>query len=309
MRWLKRLMTIGRERHVQDQPRPIERFDWERLILRADIPKHLKALALAMAVHGNKDGSRVRPGRRLLADIFDDSERTVEIGIKALLDQGLLIQTKRGGGRAGEGKANVYQLSDPGPDRLPMRLDPDGNRLTQKAVKPRPGRRIDPKRTSGEGETETAPGADIDPKPASVENDFHPKPTTDSPEVHYALTRSALRPTTSDHTKTNTPLVVPVGDQLTSRAPDGPSNPNGISGVELTRSPPSPEEFKAIYRAARVVVDGISKADRDAALSVGAERAAALGLQGARWQTVHAAQYIDELNHMAWNTDYREEAS
>ncbi len=54
---------------MSDEPQPVGRFDWERLVDRAELPAHLKATAYVLAHHADNDGSNVRCGRERLADI------------------------------------------------------------------------------------------------------------------------------------------------------------------------------------------------------------------------------------------------
>lgn len=106
---------------------PIGRYEWERLVRRARLPKPLKLLALVLATYADPDGSRVRPGLPVLASVTGDSERNVGRLLRVLVDElGLLTQTARGGGRGGKGRASVYRLTIPVDllDRLEM-LSPE----------------------------------------------------------------------------------------------------------------------------------------------------------------------------------------
>lgn len=106
---------------------PIGRYEWERLVRRARLPKPVKLLALVLATHADPDGSRVRPGLPVLASVTGDSERNVRRLLALLVDElGLLRQVARGGGRGGKGRASVYRLTIPVDllDRLEM-LSPE----------------------------------------------------------------------------------------------------------------------------------------------------------------------------------------
>jgi len=106
---------------------PIGRYEWERLVRRARLPKPVKLLALVLATYADPDGSRVRPGLPVLASVTGDSERNVGRLLRVLVDElGLLGQVARGGGRGGKGRASVYRLTIPVDllDRLEM-LSPD----------------------------------------------------------------------------------------------------------------------------------------------------------------------------------------
>lgn len=106
---------------------PIGRYEWERLVRRARLPKPVKLLALVLATYADSDGSRVRPGLPVLASVTGDSERNVGRILRHLVDElGLLQQVARGGGRGGKGRASVYRLTIPVDllDRLEM-LSPE----------------------------------------------------------------------------------------------------------------------------------------------------------------------------------------
>lgn len=93
---------------------PIGRYEWERLVRRALLPKPVKLLALVLATYADPDGSRVRPGEAVLASVTGDSERNVRRLLRHLADElGLLSQVTRGGGRGGRGRAAVWRLTIP----------------------------------------------------------------------------------------------------------------------------------------------------------------------------------------------------
>lgn len=216
---------------MSDEPRPVGRFDWERLVDRAEMPQHLKATAYVLAHHANNDGSGVRIGRRLLADILDTSERTAEINRGTLVSLGWLRLVKRGGGRGGDGTTNLYRLTDPGPGFLAFRLDPDGNRIVERKTGKRPTRRIDAKPTSPESPVDNSDLGALEPtneaKPTSHENDFHAKPTTDWSEAHFALPLL-----------TTTPRVSGFPGYLTCPTAGPVDNPDGVNGTDPPRAPP-----------------------------------------------------------------------
>lgn len=149
----------------QDYPADVGRFDWEALIDRAELPKHLKTVAYVLAHRADGDGSHVRPGIALVADILDDSEKTTGDYINRLVELGWLRLVKKGGGTRREGKASVYQLTTPGP-AFPMRLEAKSNiRLIERPKGRKPQRKSDPKPTSAQIAAETP----TDLKPASPE--------------------------------------------------------------------------------------------------------------------------------------------
>jgi hypothetical protein len=222
-------------------PQPIGRFDWEKLIFRAELPRHLKTVCWALAIWGNKDGSNVKPGQALTGDGLELSERSVGVYTDELVGLGWLILVRRGGGTGREGRANVYQLSTPGA-LAPMRLDPDYNRYYPKRAGKKPSPKSDPKPTSGQHPVDNAVE-----NPIAPESD--PKPTSgksaDRPEVGYTPTRSGLptdpKPTsdyqTIDQPKTNTTRVVPLGGDPTLRETQTAHNASN-SNVPTKRAPP-----------------------------------------------------------------------
>ncbi len=58
-------------------------------------------------------GDKAHPGEKLLASLVGVSERTVRDAIKRGVAAGYVELVKRGGGRGGRGKANVYRLTLP----------------------------------------------------------------------------------------------------------------------------------------------------------------------------------------------------
>jgi biotin operon repressor len=95
------------------EPQPTSRFEWERIVRRVVMPPTQKLVALVLASYADRDGSRVRPGNEVLAAVTGQSERSVKRCLSALRDLGLLVVARRGGGRAGAGKATEYQLTIP----------------------------------------------------------------------------------------------------------------------------------------------------------------------------------------------------
>jgi hypothetical protein len=138
---------------------PLGRFEWERLVRRALIkPPSVKLLGLVMATYASKDGTRVRPGQKRLANVMGTSVSTVERGQRALEALGFIEMTYKGHsagrGRSG-GYASEYRLTIPADllGRIPM-LDPDENH---------------PSPTPGESESHPAPMTGEYPPEASRE--------------------------------------------------------------------------------------------------------------------------------------------
>jgi DNA-binding transcriptional ArsR family regulator len=117
------------------QHHPIESFVWQTKVAQAELPLTTKAIAMFLAHFANADGSRVRPGERLLAAITGLTERAVRQHLAALREIGLIERVEHGKSR---GRADVYQLTLPGGpvDTVPRRLDERWNRL-EPAVAPK----------------------------------------------------------------------------------------------------------------------------------------------------------------------------
>jgi hypothetical protein len=92
---------------------PMSRFEWERLIRRMVLAKPVKLVALVLATYADPDGTRVRPGVDVLADVTGDSARNVRRVVTMLRDLDLLTLVSRGGGRGGKGRAAEYRLTVP----------------------------------------------------------------------------------------------------------------------------------------------------------------------------------------------------
>lgn len=108
--------------------RPCSRFDWERLLRRAQaLSPEAQGTGLILATYADQDGSRVRPGVMRLAVVRRRSEPTVKRHIRELVDLGLLQLIRRGGGFGEHARANEYRLTMPVEARMLALdlLDPD----------------------------------------------------------------------------------------------------------------------------------------------------------------------------------------
>lgn len=160
---------------------PCGRFEWERLVRRADLPMRLKFVAVVVATFADADGSRVRPGVGVLADVTGQGESTVRRLMSALQEFGLLTQVARGGGRKGKGRATEYRLTVPADlyDRVPM-LSPGERRLVAVPDSPL---------AQGSGQTEETPLAQ-----ESAQSDPQPVDNSDSPLAIESAQSDLLAP-------------------------------------------------------------------------------------------------------------------
>jgi DNA-binding HxlR family transcriptional regulator len=102
--------------------KPVDRFDWERIIRRMDMPSGAKYLALMLATYADQDGTRVHPGVELLARVMCVSEKTVDRSLKVLRELGLVTLVKKGNRHAKQ--ADEYRLTASA-ELLGRMLDPD----------------------------------------------------------------------------------------------------------------------------------------------------------------------------------------
>jgi hypothetical protein len=94
-------------------PRPVGRFEWEAVLRRLELPKEVKYVGFVMATYADPNGTRVRPGAAELAAAVGDAESTLRRRVSFLRKAGLILQTSRGGGRNGAGRATEYRLTLP----------------------------------------------------------------------------------------------------------------------------------------------------------------------------------------------------
>jgi hypothetical protein len=94
-------------------PRPVGRFEWEAVLRRLALPKEVKYVGFVMATYADPNGTRIRPGAAELAAAVGDGESTLRRRVSFLRKAGLIVQTSRGGGRNGAGRATEYRLTLP----------------------------------------------------------------------------------------------------------------------------------------------------------------------------------------------------
>ncbi|GAB3621139.1 hypothetical protein GCM10027417_24000 [Glutamicibacter endophyticus] len=96
---------------------PLGRFEWEKILLRCRFPQtSVKYVGLTVATWATTTtGANVRPGLANLSAVTGLSDRPLRRYLKELERFGLLHMVSSGSnfGRAGKGKASVYQLTAP----------------------------------------------------------------------------------------------------------------------------------------------------------------------------------------------------
>lgn len=103
--------------------KPMDRFEWERIVKRVQMPSGAKFLALMLATYADQDGTRVRPGVERLARVMCVSEPTVKRSLSTLRNLGLVERTKQGNRYAK--LADEYRLTVPSTLFDQPMLDPD----------------------------------------------------------------------------------------------------------------------------------------------------------------------------------------
>lgn len=97
-------------------PEAVNRFDWERRLLSAELPGHLKLMGLTLAVYANRDGTNAHPGvAHLMADCSILSDKTVRKHLADLAQRGWITRTFHGSNAGRQALADVYSLTSPMP--------------------------------------------------------------------------------------------------------------------------------------------------------------------------------------------------
>lgn len=87
------------------------RFDWERVIRRADLPLSTKGVALLLASYADDKGRKVHPGEERLARVSGINARNVRRHVAKIRDLGLITRTSRANRK--RGLADEYRLTVP----------------------------------------------------------------------------------------------------------------------------------------------------------------------------------------------------
>lgn len=117
-------MTAEPAIEFEDGQQSVDRFDWERIVRRVQMPSGVKYLALMLATFSDIDGSRIHPGVEHLGRAMEVSNRTVIRNMSWLRENGFVTRSKKG--NRYQSLADEYQLTVP-PDVLDrLDLDPEG---------------------------------------------------------------------------------------------------------------------------------------------------------------------------------------
>lgn len=156
---------------------PVSRFDWEKLIRASNLESMTRLVAMVAASYSDKNGTNVRPGRKLLAAGCGTSKRTIERHLAILVRRGFLHCVESSGSVAGRaGAADVYQLTAPTPA---TRLSPGSDEENE----PDPA-------------TPVSPGADDEADDEGPNQATH---VTEPGDTGDRTRRHGCRPTNQDH--------------------------------------------------------------------------------------------------------------
>lgn len=91
------------------------RFEWERALRRADLPATRKHVLMTLSTFANKAGE-ARPSQETIAEAAGLSVRAVGGHVRAALDDGWIVRTRKGrgaGDNRGKAMASEYLLTIP----------------------------------------------------------------------------------------------------------------------------------------------------------------------------------------------------
>ena len=145
---------------------PMRRFEWNRLVHRLALPIEVKAVAAALALFGNVDGSSVVPTDPRIHQGLGLSDRQVRDHVAVLRGLKLLHTVKRAGGRTGF-SLSVYQLTVPADSALPYRLDADYELIEEKPKGRAPVKAIEASKAARAARTQRNPASGETGPPAS----------------------------------------------------------------------------------------------------------------------------------------------
>jgi len=269
----------------------MDKDDWLRIIRRSELSFTTKGIAVYLAIFADQDGSQVRPGEERAAGELDLTTRCVREHMEILRNAGLIERVNRG--TAVRGRADKYQLTCPGAghEPVPMRFDPDGNRLTPvRPVRKRAKKAADP--AVGEDVTgtpvpesedltgtgvpvdNTVTGTTVPVDDATYRNggssnqdwlaDAYRNPGSDLPEPLSTVTGTGVPPT--NQTNHDHPIK-PAGSPQASTSPDAPTATKNDHEVVLAETITVTDDEYAAARSTLRELPDFGMGFRDQALA------------------------------------------
>lgn len=193
---------------------PATRFDWERVIRRANLPTTTKLVALLLATYADQDGTNVHPGVERLARVVGQSTRSVEKHLDKLRTVQLVVRTTRANRYLG--LADEYRLTVPLDLSGLDLLDPNENQR-----QPKPG--------SGDSPDGPVDNPGINRTAVRMTGDDTPGGTRGSPELQDGVNRTPA--TESPEPQFAPPTHLPTKDQTNPL-----SSPNVVQKVPVDNS-------------------------------------------------------------------------
>jgi hypothetical protein len=106
--------------------RNVGRYEWERIVRRCVLPKHVKTTAAYLAQYADRDGSRVYPGVARLSAVSSMSERSTRDALGILRELDLITRTRKGSSLGRQAMTDEHKLTRPVDlERRIHMLDPD----------------------------------------------------------------------------------------------------------------------------------------------------------------------------------------
>lgn len=202
-----------------DDRMPMRRYEWNQLVHRLALPIEVKAVANALALLGNADGSRVAPADPRVRDGLGPtgmSERQMRRHVAVLRGLKLLHTVRPGGGRGAVDSISLCQLTAPTDGTpLPFRLDTDFTPIAENS-----GHLASEESDANSGHLMSGIPAAGPRNSGHLATEVSKKlrsPVTETP-VTQRQNSGHLTSATVVKSKNSTPRVVSLGDQPTSAA-------------------------------------------------------------------------------------------
>jgi hypothetical protein len=213
---------------------PCGRYEWERIVRRAVIPKAVKYVAFVLATYADPDGTRVRPGMDVLAAVTGEGVSTVRRRVSKLRGTyGLLEMVSRGGGRNGRGKAAEFRLVLPTDLLERVELLPPGDNARRGSI--RAVSNVSPlPQVSGQSEDSPLPQGSAQSGPSPVDNSESPLTVESAQSVEDEPIDRSLETTSDGLTAQNRRLTAHPGERLPPTTPTTTDQPGGPDPTQPT---------------------------------------------------------------------------